>query len=101
MEAITMTELFLVYYDIFVRNAFGNFRDILKEVAYSPVMADMLTYYQSRSTAYEYSLDGTIKFADENFAREVMQLFTTGLYKLHSDGTRILDGKGEPIPVYN
>jgi uncharacterized protein (DUF1800 family) len=63
-------------------------------------MADMLTYYESRSTAYEYSLDGTIKFADENFAREVMQLFTTGLYKLRSDGTKILDAKGEPIPVY-
>lgn len=95
-----MTELFLVYYDIFVRHAFGNYRDVLKEVAYSPVMADMLTYYQSRSTAYEYSLDGSIKFADENFAREVMQLFTTGLYKLNSDGTKIRDNKGETIPVY-
>jgi hypothetical protein len=36
----------------------------------------------------------------ENFAREVMQLFTTGLYKLRSDGTKILDSKGESIPVY-
>ena len=96
----SFTELFLVYYDIFVRNAFGNYRDVVKEVAYSPVIADMLTYYQSRSTAFEFSADGTTKFADENFAREVMQLFTTGLYKLRSDGTKILDSKGGTIPVY-
>jgi uncharacterized protein (DUF1800 family) len=95
-----ITEAFLVYYDIFVRNAFGNYRNVLKEVAYSTIMADMLTYYGSRSTAYENSLDGTLKFADENFAREVMQLFTTGLYKLRSDGSRVRDAKGEPILVY-
>jgi len=39
------------YYDIFVRNAFGNYRDILKEVSYSPLMAEMLTFVESKSSA--------------------------------------------------
>ena len=40
----TVAEAFLVYYDIFVRHAFGNYFDILKEVVYSPMMSEMLTY---------------------------------------------------------
>ena len=39
----TNTETFLAYYDIFVRNVFGSYRDVLREVAYSPMMAEMLT----------------------------------------------------------
>ena len=46
------TEVFMNYYDIFVRHAFGNYRDILKEVAYSPMMAEMLSYVKSQSTSY-------------------------------------------------
>jgi uncharacterized protein (DUF1800 family) len=53
-----------VYYDIFVRNAFGNYRDILKEVAYSPLMGDYLTYRANRAFASNRN------FPDENFARE-------------------------------
>ena len=44
--------MFLHYYDIFVRNAFGNYFDILKEVSYSPMMAEMLSYVDSKSSAY-------------------------------------------------
>ena len=47
-----MSECFLHYYDIFVRNAFGNYRDVLKEVPYSPMMAEMLSFVESRSAAF-------------------------------------------------
>ena len=55
------------YYDIFLRNAFGNFRNLIKEVAYSESMAIMLTYLNSKSA----KVSGD--FADENFARECIQ----------------------------
>ena len=88
-------ERWLTYYDIFVRNAFGNFRDLLGEVTYSPHMAYYLTYENNSSLAY----DGN--FPDENYAREVMQLFTIGLWKLNQDGTFVVDGNGDPIPTYS
>lgn len=49
---IGQTEGFLSYYDIFVRNAFGNYRDILREVSYSSYMAETLTFLASKSSAY-------------------------------------------------
>ena len=45
-------EWFLVYYDIFVRNAFSNYRDVLKEVSYNPLMAENLSFLRSKSAAY-------------------------------------------------
>jgi hypothetical protein len=87
-------EMFLNYYDIFVRHAFGNYFDILKEVTYSPMMSEMLTYIGGRSTGYNFGRDGTISYADENYAREIMQLFSIGLYVLNNDGTRkVEDGQ--------
>ena len=47
-----VTEPFLAYYDVFVRNAFGNYRDILREVSHSPYMAETLTFLGSKSSAY-------------------------------------------------
>lgn len=95
------TETFVNFYDIFVRNAFGNYKDILREVSYSPLMADMLTYYESKSTECIYNKYGRIQFADENFAREIMQLFSIGLVELNSDGTMKLDENDIPIPTYS
>jgi hypothetical protein len=46
------SEMFLSYYDIFVRNAFGNYRDVLREVSYSPLMAENLSFLGSKSSAY-------------------------------------------------
>ena len=82
------------YYDILVRNAFGSFRELIKEVAYSEPMSVMLTYRHSRSAAV------TGDFADENFARELMQLFTIGLVQLNPDGTAVLDDDGAQIPTF-
>ena len=68
------TEPFVTYHDIMVHNAFGNYRDILKQTAYNPFMADHLTYMQSKSAAYMWEHQNKHAFADENYAREVMQV---------------------------
>lgn len=82
------------WYDILVRNAFGNFRDLLQEVTLSPKMGDYLTYWNNKKANGK-------QLPDENYAREVMQLFTIGLWYLNNDGTLMLDKEGEPIPTYN
>ena len=84
------------YYDIFVRNAFGNFRDILSEVTWSPHMGYYLSHLNNKKANAE---DGT--FPDENFAREVMQLFTIGLWELNQDGTYVRDETGGLVATYN
>jgi uncharacterized protein (DUF1800 family) len=89
-----MTEMWVNYYDIFVRNAFGNYRDVLREVTYSPVMGDYLTF--KRNSAYDYNKN----YPDENYAREVMQLFTIGLFKLHANGSKVLDAHGDALQTY-
>ena len=89
------TEMWTSYYDIFVRNAFGNFRDVLREVTYNPIMGDYLTFKRNRA------FDASNNYPDENFAREIMQLFTIGLWKLNPDGTRIKDTDGNDIPTYS
>ena len=82
------------YMDILVRNAFGNYRDLLEEVTYSPAMARYLTYYRNLKANPS---KGTVP--DENYAREIMQLFTIGLVELNMDGTPRLQG-GQTIETY-
>lgn len=89
------TEMWLNYYDISVRNAFGSFRDVLREVTYNPIMGDYLTFKRNRA------FDESNNYPDENFAREIMQLFTIGLWKLNPDGTRMKDAAGQDIPTYS
>ena len=88
-------ERWLNYYDIFTRHAFGNFRDILDEVTWSPHMGYYLSHIENRKANIN---QGT--FPDENYAREVMQLFTIGLWELNENGTLKLDD-GEAIPTYD
>ena len=90
------TERWVNYYDIFVRHAFGNFRDILEEVTWSPHMGYYLSHMENQKANPS---KGT--FPDENFAREVMQLFTIGLWELNQDGTLELDEGGNAIPTYD
>lgn len=90
------TERWVTYYDIFIRHAFGNFRDILGEVTYSPHMGRYLTFDSNKK---ENPSLGT--FPDENYAREIMQLFTIGLWELNQDGTPKLDTEGGLIPTYD
>ena len=83
------------YYDILVSDSFGNFRQLLNDVTLSPVMGQYLSMLQSQKGD---STKGTS--ADENYAREIMQLFTIGLNRLQPDGTFQLDSSGLPIPTY-
>jgi uncharacterized protein (DUF1800 family) len=66
------TEWFFAYHDIFIRNAFGNYRDILRDISYSPLMAENLSFLQSKSSAYLWERYRIKAQADENFAREIM-----------------------------
>jgi hypothetical protein len=93
-------ESFLTYYDILVRNAFGNYFDILKEVTYSPMMAEMLTFINGKSTGFAWTKGQELQFADENYARELLQLFTVGLYLLNDDGTIRRDSNGYEVRTY-
>jgi uncharacterized protein (DUF1800 family) len=73
----------------------GTFRELLEKVTLSPAMGQFLTY---RGNEKE---DPTVgRQPDENYAREIMQLFTIGLYQLNADGTQKLDANGQPIPTY-
>jgi hypothetical protein len=94
-QANQETEVWVNYHDIFVRNAFGNFRSILQEVAYNPLMASYLTFLGSGSYA------ATGSFPDENFSREFMELYSIGLYTLNQDGTRVKDAQGEDVVTYD
>ncbi|MFL2833284.1 MAG: DUF1800 family protein [Coraliomargaritaceae bacterium] len=89
-------ERWLNYYDIFTRHAFGNFRDILDEVTWSPHMGYYLSHIENKKANPS---QGT--YPDENYAREVMQLFTIGLWELNENGTLKLDPSGEAIPTYD
>ncbi|MDA8980909.1 DUF1800 family protein [bacterium] len=84
------------FYDFFIRGAFSDYRSVLEDVTYSPVMGFYLSHLQNRAG------DSAVnRFPDENFAREIMQLFTIGLWELHPDGTRKLDTEGDFIPTYD
>lgn len=84
------------YYDIFSKNAFGNYRDILKQVTYHPAMGFYLSHLNNPLTIPSENIH-----PDENYAREIMQLFTIGLYELNNDGSRKTDANGQFIPTYN
>ncbi|MEO7098254.1 MAG: DUF1800 family protein [Luteolibacter sp.] len=84
------------YYDMLSRNALGNYGDLLREVTFHPAMGWYLSH------AGNQKADPSIpRYPDENYAREIMQLFTIGIWQLNPDGSRKLDGNGQPIPTYD
>ena len=82
------------YLDVMGANAFGNFRTLLEQVALTPAMGDFLNMRGNRKA------DSSGRVPDENFARELMQLFTIGLTELNPDGTPRLVG-GQPQDSYD
>ena len=84
------------YHDTLVEHSLGNFRDLLEAVTLNPVMG---FYLSMLGNARADELANTR--ADENFAREIMQLFSIGLVMLNQDGSEQLDEMGQPIPTYN
>ena len=84
------------YYDHLISGAFGSYADPLTRVALHPAMGWYLSHVGNQKA------DPSIpRYPDENFAREIMQLFTIGLWELNPDGTRKLDSSGDPIPTYD
>lgn len=84
------------YYDTLLKHSLGNYRDLLEEVTFSTQMGFYLSHLQNRKS------DASIgRFPDENFAREIMQLFSIGLWQLNPDGSRKLDAEGQEIPSYD
>lgn len=83
------------YYDLLVRSAFGGYRQLLGDVTLHPAMGLFLNMAGNKKAD---PFLGTVP--DENYAREIMQLFTLGLWRLGPDGTRLVDGQGQPIPTY-
>ncbi|MEN9874655.1 MAG: hypothetical protein RL186_1552, partial [Pseudomonadota bacterium] len=84
------------YYDMLGKNAFGNFRTLLEDVTLHPMMGRYLTYLGNIKEDPR-----TGRTPDENYAREVMQLMSIGLFELNADGTQKLDAAGNPIPTYD
>jgi len=84
------------YYDILHLGAFGNFRDIIYDVTLHPCMGIYLGHLQNQKADI---VQGTLP--DENFAREIMQLFSIGLYELNLDGSFKRDSNGELISTYD
>ena len=84
------------YYDNIVQYGLTNFRTLLRQVTLTNAMGQ----YLNMQGNYKGSLI-TGLHANENYGREIMQLFSVGLYLLWNDGTLVLDSTGNPIPTYN
>ncbi len=84
------------YYSMLMSNAFGNYRDLIEEVTYHPAMGIYLSHFRNRATDLESNI-----YPDENFARELMQLFSLGLFELKQNGTLREDLNGNPIPTFD
>jgi uncharacterized protein (DUF1800 family) len=83
------------YWDVLVKNAFTNFRTLLEDITLNPAMG---RYLNTLGNKKEDAATG--RQPDENYAREVMQLFTIGLYELNPDGTPKLNAQGKQIDSY-
>ena len=84
------------YYDVLARNAFGNYRQLMGEVTLHPAMGEYLSMLGNEKPNPALNIR-----PDENYAREVMQLFSVGLIELNNDGSAKLDTQGQAIPTYS
>ena len=84
------------FHDMLARNAFGNFRTLLEEVTLHPAMGIYLSMLGNQR-----AVTGTNLRPDENYAREMMQLFSIGLVELNIDGSVKTDAGGQPVPTYD
>jgi len=84
------------YYDMLARNAFGNYRDLIEDVTLHPAMGVYLSMLGNEKPDAARNIR-----PDENYARELMQLFSIGLVELNQDGSVRVDSQGQPIPTYD
>lgn len=83
------------YYDLLAAHAFDNYQNLLTNVTLSPAMGLFLSHYSNPKEDLSQNIH-----PDENYAREIMQLFSIGLWELNQDGTRKYDDQGQFIPTY-
>lgn len=88
------------YFDMLADKAFGTFKALLQAVTLHPVMGCYLSHLRNQKEAVDRFGNPTGRIPDENYAREVMQLFSIGLHELNADGTVKLDGNNRPISTY-
>lgn len=84
----------VTYYRILLNGAFGNYRDLMRNITLNPAMGRYLNMLNNRSEQV------TGVPPNENYPRELMQLFTIGLTKLRANGTNEVDAVGQPVPSY-
>jgi uncharacterized protein (DUF1800 family) len=84
------------YWDVLAAGAFGNYRTLLEEITLNPAMG---VYLNTRGNKKGNPATGSAP--DENYAREVLQLFSLGLYELNQDGSNRLNASGQPIETYD
>ncbi|MFS0771589.1 DUF1800 domain-containing protein [Sphingomonas sp. 1P08PE] len=82
------------YVDVLLDNAFGNYRQLMEAITFNAAMASFLTFLNNRKANAN-----TGALPDENYARELMQLFTLGLYQLNGDGT-VKGAAAQPLETY-
>jgi hypothetical protein len=84
------------FYDTLLINAFGNARELLEAVTLHPAMGRYLDMWRNDKPNRATGL-----IPNENYAREILQLFSIGLYRLHPDGSLVTNSKGQPVPTYD
>lgn len=84
------------YYDVLAEHAFGNYRDLIEAVTLHPAMGMYLSMLGNERPDPANNIR-----PDENYARELMQLFSIGLVALNIDGSVVLDQQGQPEPTYD
>ena len=94
------------YQQLLYSEAFGNFRQLLYDVTLNPAMGRFLNMVNNRCqtrTPPDANLcrNGVKSQPNENYAREILQLFSIGTFVLNPDGTRVLDGSGNTVPTYD
>ena len=83
------------YYDTLLDDSFGNFRNVLQDITLTPGMGQYLNMLLNDKPDISVG-----RSPNENYAREIQQLFSVGLYRVWPDGTLILDSTNAPIPTY-
>jgi uncharacterized protein (DUF1800 family) len=86
---ITQPSWMSPYLQVFANDAFGNFRQLLSDITLNPAMGEYLNMAGNNKSA-----------PNENYGREVLQLFTIGLNLLNNDGSIVTDSNGNPVPSY-
>ena len=87
--SIQQSSHIIAYHKVLSNNAFGNYRTLMREMTLNPAMGDYLD--MARSTRIN---------PNENYPREILQLFSIGLFMLNQDGTLQRDAQNQPIPTY-